>query len=209
MTNSNDQELKLNVVKAIKDEDTKYPGNIPVDVYLQESENLYYWAQDDKEKLTERGLDWNLVLDVPARADVLRDAESKWITTRFTQEEAEKKWALLAPDAYDFRDDLLQTFRFAYRNAPDILGRVSAISEDYGHADMIQDLSDLSALGKSHLKELAAIKFDLSILDKTANTADELAELLGMTTAERTDSSAAIKLRNKAYTHLKEAVDEI
>lgn len=209
MTNPDNMALKLNAVKTIKDEDVKAPSNIPVDVYLQEAENLYHWAQEDKEKLAERGLDWNLVQDVPARADVLRDTESKWVTTRFTQEEAEKKWALLAPDAYDFRDDLLQTFRFAYRNAPDILGRVSAISEGYGHADMIQDLSDLSALGKSRPAELSAIKFDLSILDKTSKTADELADLLGMTTAERADAGEAIKLRNKAFTHLKEAVDEI
>ena len=102
-------------------ENVRYPNSIPVDTYLQEAENLYHWAAEDENELRARGLDWNLVTDIPARAGALREAESKWITTRFAREEAEAEWAVRSPEAYDLRDELVQTFRFAFRKSPDLL----------------------------------------------------------------------------------------
>jgi len=187
----------------------QYPNSIPVDVYLQEAENLYHWAVEDENELRARGLDWNLVTDIPARAGAVRAAESRWITTRFAREEAEAEWANRSPAAYDLRDELVQTFRFTFRKSPDLLGRVAAIAEGYSNADMIQDLNDLATLGRQHTAELQAIQLDLAVLDKAAKTADEMADLLGLATSERAETGEAIDLRNRAYSHLKEAVDEI
>ena len=47
---------------------------MPVDVYLQEAENLYHWCQDDEAQLTGAGLAWNLVQEIPVRAGALREA---------------------------------------------------------------------------------------------------------------------------------------
>ena len=47
MSNQDDYLAKLDVIKAIADEETKSP-TMPVDVYLQEAENLYHWCQDDR-----------------------------------------------------------------------------------------------------------------------------------------------------------------
>ncbi len=72
-----------------------------------------------------------------------------------------------------------------------------------------QDLNDLSVLGKDHPEELNAIKFDMTILDEAAALADGMSDLLGATTTERADSSDTKKIRDQAYTYLKEAVDEV
>ena len=159
----NDLSVKLDTLNAIKNDDVRSPNSIPVDVYLQEAENLHHWATKDLEALLSAGLEQNYVTDLPVRAGALREAESRWITTRFAHEEAEKEWLEKSPAAYDLRNDLLKTFRFAFRKAPDLLGRVSAIAEGYGHADMIQDLNDLSVLGKANTDLLTAIKFNLVI----------------------------------------------
>ncbi len=208
MSNLEDYNEKLTAIQAIPDDEIRTP-NIPVDVFLQEAENLNHWCQEDKTELKVKALDWDLVEDLQVRCGALREAQSRWITTRFSHDEAEKLWGERSTLAYDLRDNLLHTFRFAYRKRPDVLGRVQEIARGNGHADMIQDLNDLSVLGKDHREELEAIKFDMAVLDEAADMADELADLLGAATSERADSSEAKKIRDQAYTYLKDGVDEV
>ena len=63
------------------------------------------------------------------------------------------------------------------------MGRVGAIRDSSGHADMIQDLNDLSVLGNRNKGPLEMIKFDMSILEKAAETSDEMARLLTTATS--------------------------
>ncbi len=209
MSNLEDYNEKLEEIKGIPDGDIKSPTSIPVDVFLQEAENLYHWCQEDKNDLAAKGLDWELVNDVPARCGALREAQSMWITTRFSHEEAERQWVEQSPLAYDMRNELLHDFRFAYRKQPDLLGRVNTIAEGYGHADMIQDLNDLSVLGRDNPEPLQSINYEMTLLDKAADLADEMSDLLGATTSERAECSEAIRIRDRAFSLLKLAVDEV
>jgi hypothetical protein len=56
---------------------------------------------------------------------------------------------------------------------------------------------------------LTPINFDLTRLDTAANLSDRMGDLLGATNGERKEVSEAIQIRDKAYTYLKLAVDEI
>ncbi|NIM11575.1 MAG: hypothetical protein GTO45_05730 [Candidatus Aminicenantes bacterium] len=209
MSTKEDYDAKVAIITAIGDDQVKVPNNIPVDVYIQEAENLYHWCQEDQAELTAKGFDWLLADDLPVRSGALREAESLWNLERFTREEAARQWAEESPAAYELRNQLLHDFRFAFRNDTDLSGKVSDIAEGSSHADMLQDLNDLSVLGKENLDLLAAINFDVSLLDQAAQVADEKAVLLAVATGERIEYSEAKKIRDQAYTHLKEAVDEI
>jgi hypothetical protein len=114
-----------------------------------------------------------------------------------------------SPEAYAFRNDLLASFRFAFRKDDALLSRVSAIAEGSGHADLIQDLNDLAVLGRENPDPLTAIGFDLTQLDLAATRADELANLLAEANGDKADPNYSKTIRDKAYTHLKELVDEI
>jgi len=74
---------------------------------------------------------------------------------------------------------------------------------------MIQDLSDLAELGSRHINELQAIGLDLTLLETARSKSFELAELLAKVNGTKIDSNPAFITRNKAFIHLKEAVDEI
>ena len=74
---------------------------------------------------------------------------------------------------------------------------------------MIQDLSDISVLGKANTAELEEIKFDLTQLDVVEQRADELAELLAKANGVLLENASAKDMRDRAFTHLKEAVDEV
>lgn len=168
----------------------------------------YHWCQADREKLIAASLDWTLVADLPARIGATRQAESVWFKDRFTREDAEREWNEKSPAAYDLRDQLLHDFRFAYRKNPELSNRVRQIAEGTGHADMLQDLNDLAELGKANTALLTAIGFDSAKLD-VATTSAEMAKLLSRATTVRVDNNQARIIRDQAFTHLKDAIDEI
>lgn len=208
MSNKDDFQAKFAEFSAIPDAEIKTP-NIPVDRFVQEAENTYQWLQDDKESLTSAGLDWDLVEDIPLRSGALREAESNWFKERFSQEAAQKEWKEKSHLAFDLRDRLLHDLRYAYRKDSNLLNRVAKIDEGFSNADMIQDLNDIAVLGKENIKPLQSFKFDLTKLDQAAVMADEMAELLGKATANQQDNNVARIMRDKAYTYLKQAIDEV
>ncbi|GAA4278575.1 hypothetical protein [Aquimarina mytili] len=202
-------DTKLPVLENVPLDVVKAPTT-PVDTMLQEAENLFIWAQEDKKELKGKGLNWKqFVLDLPIRTGACRYAQAVWMKERYSKEEAAKAWREESPKAYEFRNDLLADLRFAFRKRPDLLARVRAITDGEGDADMIQDLMDISVLGKANIPELEAINYDLTRLDLAAQQSDDLAELLAKANGATLDNSKAKDIRDRAYTHLKEAIDEI
>ena len=208
MSSTTDYNELLPVISAINPADI-LTLNIPIDVFVQEAENLYHWCTGDQQALTKVGLDWNLVLGLPARAGACREAQSLWNKERNTRQEAEQAWKDEAPAAFDLRNQLIHSLRFAFRKFDGLLSRVDEIDLGDTNADMVQDLNDLSVLGKANPEPLSAINFDLSLLDVAAELSDRMGDLLGATNGERKEVSEAMLIRDKAYTYLKQAVDEI
>ncbi len=208
MANTDDYNAKLATIQAIPNEEVQEPA-IPVEVALQEAENLYHWSLNDAETLQVVGITQSMIDDLPVRAGAAREAQSIWNNDYRSQQEAQKEWAVQAPLAYAMRTDLLQTMRFAYRKDDALLSRVSAITDGSGHADMIQDLNDIAVLGRENPDPLTAIGFDLEELIVAATRADEMADLLAEANGDKADPNESKIIRDKAYTHLKELVDEI
>ncbi len=211
MRNREYYEKKLEVISAIKDSQIKKPHHIPVGIYIHEAESLYKYALDDKEALIAAGLAPELIEDLPPRCWALKEAQSEWQNEWKTTNKSAREWKKQSPIAYDLRKKLLADFLYAFRKHPDLMKAVRAISPIGGHAKMIKDLNDLSLLGKDNTRLLEAINFDLSLLDKAAQTSREMAVLLDEIDRdkERYKHSETKKNRDQAYTHLKEAVDEI
>lgn len=208
MSSTADYNELLPVISAINTADVLTP-NIPIDVFVQEAENLYHWSMSDQQALTKVGLDWNFVLSLPTRAGACREAQSLWNKERNTRQEAEQAWKDQAPAAFGLRDQLIHDFRFAFRKFDGLLGRVEEIAQGDTNADMVQDLNDLSVLGKANSEPLVIINFDMSLLDTAADVSDRMGDLLGATNGERKEVSEAMLIRDKAFTYLKQAVDEI
>jgi len=209
MSNLENYQKKLEEFSAIPDDQIVTPGNIPVGTYVQEAERLYHWSREDQEDLTGRGLSLELVENLPVRSGALMEAESRWNAQRFSRKDAGEKWALEFPEAYDLRNVILHEFYFAYRKDEWLTGRVRAIAENSGHADMLQDLNDLAVLGKENPDPLTAINFDMTLLDKAAQLADEKSSLWAEASVDRAGYKEAKKIRDQAFSHLKEAVGEI
>ena len=209
MSNLEDYNMKLEVIKAIPDDQIKPPNSIPVGIYNQEAEELYKWCQDDKDELTVKGLDWTLVEDLPVRCGALREASTNWSREWRTREEAEKLWLMESPKGYDLRNQIAHHFYYAFQDSPSLISKVNSYLEGSTHAEMIQCLNDLSGLGKANQELLTNIGFDLTMLDLAAQKSDELASIYAEATRDRKDFSELKKIRDQAFTHVKEAVDKI
>lgn len=208
MPSTEDYNACLADIQAIKSEDVLTP-NLPINVIVQEAENLYHWCLTDREALTGAGLAADLIDNLPVRAGACREAQSLWVKERNTRQEAEQQWKDEAPAAFDLRDQLVHAFRYAFRKQPVLLARVDEIAQGDTNADMVQDLNDLAQLGKSNTELITAVGVTPETLDQAAATSDRMADLLGAVNGERQTDNEAMVIRDKAFTYLKEAVDEI
>jgi hypothetical protein len=208
MSNQTDYHQMLDAIMAIDEKDVKKP-NMPVALFAQEGDDLHSWCQADRQVLETKGLDWNLVEELPVYLGALRETQSRWNTERNAQQEAVSVWREKAAKAYSLRDALLRDFRYAFRNDPEILNPVNTITGSRSHAGLIQKLSDLSVLGKRHPELLAAIKFDSGRLDQASALTTELAALLATVNGYRKRQNAYKMLRDKAYTLCKNRIDMI
>lgn len=208
MSNSEDYNAKLENILAIPDDQIKVPSP-PVPVALQEAEDLYHWSMDDKEALKVVGITLTMLKDLPVRTGACREAHSIWNKSFHSKEGILREWKTQAPLAFEFRDDLLQTMRYAYRKDEFLLGRVAALRAGGSNADMIQDLNDIAVVGKEYPEPLAAIGFDIAKLDQAAMLSDELAILRAKTNRDKEKQNELKVIRDKAFVYLKELVDEI
>lgn len=208
MSDQNDFEQRLPAIQAISAKDTK-TSNIPIGIYVQEAENLYYWALKDSEQLAGAGLQSDILSELAARIGVLREAEGRWQAEYRAHQTAQEQWAKEGPKAFALRDDLLRSFRYAFRNDESLLRRLTIIDEGNSNADMIQDLNSLAALGRDFLEQLNAINFDPALLDEAASAANSLSQLLAQANGETLSGKQQRIQRDQAYTYLKTIVDEV
>lgn len=182
---------------------------MPVSVTVQMGEDLFVWAQADKDALVKAGLDATLIEELPSRAGAVRYMQSEWKSDKNTRSDYVKKWKAESPEGYDLQAEFAHVFRFAFYNQPDLLSRVDEITANNGHADMIQDLMDYSALGKDNLPLLQGVGFDTKLLKRAEQLAGSLSETLAYNNNDKNLSNELKEQRDRAYMHLYDAIREI
>ncbi|RUT78342.1 hypothetical protein [Ancylomarina longa] len=209
MSNVTDFETVQEKLLAIQEENIDKLG-MPVDIYLQEAEDKSYYATKDKELLVANGLAAEYIDSLPARIGALQYTQSEWKAVSKSKTEMAKQWSEVSENAEKLHRELLHEFRFAYRNDKELKAVVDDIADGNGYADMVQDFSDLCTLGKKHPDFLTAIYFDTAKLDKAAEFADILGPMVSSINGERNENDKPAKeMRDRAYTYLKEAIDQI
>ncbi|WP_378185798.1 hypothetical protein ACE939_11830 [Aquimarina sp. W85] len=194
---------------AMPSEAVKAP-TMPVDVQLQEAEDLSLWIQQDKRELKAAGLDWTRYVDtLGIRAGACRYAQALWIKERYEQKEIKKSWQDAAKEGFALRNALIADFKFVYPNNQRIAAALKQTRKGKSAADMIQDLSDLAVLGSEYVKTQNSI----IAIQERIKKAQALSTQLGATKAKATNhqlsTSTSKLMRDKACSYLKEAVDEI
>ncbi|HOP31593.1 MAG TPA: hypothetical protein P5120_19320 [Spirochaetota bacterium] len=200
---------KIEVIKAIPDDKIQSPVSVPVKVYIQEAEYMYKWCQPDKEMLMANHLDWSLVEDIPARVRILRDMQSLWAVSDSTDAEIEKQWEAKHDEAVKLRKHIVRSLKFVFNGNKPMITKIRKHGKGSSANALIQSLNDLSAFGMEHKDFLTSQHFNISLLDTAAEMSDILGDLNSSVKVKRGYYSGSRKIRDQAYTHLKEAIDEL
>ncbi|MBR8534267.1 hypothetical protein KDU71_01760 [Carboxylicivirga sediminis] len=195
-------------INSVKKEDVK-PCNIPVSVYVQEAGNLHERMSLDSARLQALGMDPALQTRLDKLRAALFAAEVDWQEQQSERQKALELWKEKSPALYDLRKDIIEHLAFAFRKDERLMEQLAAIEEGNSHADAIEDLARLAVLGVQNPELVQAINYDATKFD-TANTM--VSEMSGVLSAAngylyRDDERKLI--RDKAYTLLKEVVDEV
>lgn len=182
---------------------------VPVNVLVQEADDLYLWCQDDQEQLMLAGLDWNKVSLIPACAKICRDFQSQWLKNYKSADKTKLEWESKSPEAVNLRSELLHDFGFAFRNNEQLLAQLKEITRDQSRASLVQSLNDLATLGREHLATLELINFDRAKLETASRLAPEMADLIARMERNKKQTNESKLMRDQSYVYLKQLVDEV
>jgi hypothetical protein len=201
MSDQQDLETLLPKLKAIAARDVRYP-DMPVEQAVKEAKIMATAAAEDAQTLTGVGLDAAKIPELDAAVNALSFAQAKLTTAMGELKDASLQWVDEEPKAYELRADILAAASYGLRAVPDAMRAVKRIRLGTGNPDMLQDLLELSELGKKYQKNLQAINFDVTLLDVAAQKASSLRNLYAKAFIEKSTVGAK-DLRDRAFTYMR------
>jgi hypothetical protein len=183
--------------------------NMPVGVYMQEAYNVYFYAQDDRDILVRKGLDWEVVNELPRRIENLRQCEAIWWKARFGPTQSEREYERVEALSQKVREELMIDLSHLATFNKDIKQAVKNIEADSGAVDHLFDLNAIWILCEREQEKLQSIGSDPKLLEDIIFCAKTLPELSVQLKFEQSSALYNQTIRNQAYTFLLVAVEEI
>jgi hypothetical protein len=150
-------------------------------------------------------LDKNIRSELAARRALLDAAETEWIEAR--ERSTPRNVVKLRAAAEKLKREAFAALRYFASDDPSTQVRLDEIAEGSGDVDLIDDVQKLSDLVGRH-----ASSFSSTVPKNLGAQLAEAGRSLADATAERavnTEAAVAGDLRNRAYWHLRDLMDEI
>ncbi|MFA8433061.1 MAG: hypothetical protein ACEPOZ_00960 [Marinifilaceae bacterium] len=205
MPNQTYYETELEAMQAIPKENIVRP-RIPVPIYVQEATDLHRWGLKDREQLLALGLEAEIFDSLPSRIGALIHAQTVWKEQEKTSNQELQRLQQMLAEAKEVEKELHHYFQFAFRKLSNRYRHISFSSGNSSYEHLIQHLNDLSVIGTSNLDTLKALQMDPTLLQRAADYSDLLSEQRPKAMGSKTSNKQYLGLRNRAYTHLKQAV---
>lgn len=185
------------------------PPTIPIAIYLQEIENLAVWATDDLMTLEKVGIKIDQIEDLKQRIDACRILQTEWLRLKKVKPDMQKEWEQTKRKAIATRDELMFTYKYAFRNNNTLLKELKKINKKNIASELVGDISTLCRIGNSHLDLLQKISFDPHQIQEASLLAREVQDEYSYFIVDTPDKDRIKTLRDKSYTYLKQLADEI
>lgn len=208
MTNQEKLQRLLSEINSVSEEDI-IKCDIPLNAFIGEAFALHTRASEDFDVLSSFGVKPELLKELIIFTEALQVAQANWEGRKTKKQVVNKKWQQKYPKLKELRKELLAAMQLAYRFRPDLLSALKEIRKGNTIADTLQDLSDLSVLGRLHKEPLEAINFDFAQFDMVDQFANETSQLASEANDHRLSQDEIKLIRDKAYTKTRLLVDEI
>ncbi|WP_321308416.1 hypothetical protein [Marinifilum fragile] len=183
--------------------------SIPVDVYLQEAEDLAQWMVKDLEKLAKIGITQAQLDDLQERISALREAQTSWVEDKKSMPAIQDQWNKIAIATESLKQDLIASYRFAFRNHPELLSKVNKMARNKKQVDLVMDTGKLAMLGEFNSNLLQAIGFDMNKLKQAQQLSEESSDILAELNNFKIDGRETKRFRDQAYTYLKLLMNQL
>lgn len=209
MSETNTSKSMEELVMQIPVEQVVKP-TIPVDVTIQEANKLHAYASQDKEALIAKGLTEEMIADLGVRSRFLLAKQNIWVSVYQSTLSNTQEWNKKIEEGRLLQRELQHDFQFALRKNTKALRVLQITLDGNRDSDTIVDLGSYPEIAKQYPEELKEIKFDQSKLTRAASIAEELMALQEKADGVQNSSERPEKdMRDRAYTYLKQLVDEI
>ncbi|MCP4215168.1 MAG: hypothetical protein GY765_10945 [bacterium] len=200
---------KIEQIASMPIPKVKSLDSIPIGVYMQEAKNLYHWSVPDKAVLAGTGLSMELLDDIPLRVEALSETQAAWEAEKKTKNAHMERWKNSRKAALEFRSKIVHTFYFAFRNDEFLTKKVREILKYNDTGGFVQSFFDLHTLGAMNLEYFEGLSFDPAQLDEFVGWKKEIQKASSLADVAGKTESKTKPLRDRAFVHLKEAVDEV
>ena len=201
-SNSNDFDAVESDIVSIPPPEIIEP-KIPMGICIDRAEALCSRGNGDKEPLLKAGMPENALIKLQQATGAARHAQAQYMNV----EDIKIQWQEESGEGFALLERLIHDMKFAYRNNPKVLAMITSATKRASIAEKIQQLANISAIGKANPEELKMIgNFDFSLLDKAEALSARLGNLHG--DVENADNSARI-LRNQTYTFLHRCMKQV
>jgi hypothetical protein len=185
------------------------PPSMPIEEAVGEGNRVTILIREDRAKLERSGIDFKFLDSFEARAGALAWSAAQVTTYVDMESTAKKEWDAIKPGANIVRKKFLKDLKRACRNNPELAVAVKRIQEGQGNLDWVLDFLSMHKLGKEVKKLLEQVFADLSLIDRSAELHTLLQDILSRMTIDPKKLNDAKTIFYKAWTHLKEAIDEV
>ncbi|HEX2955980.1 MAG TPA: hypothetical protein VHO70_04085 [Chitinispirillaceae bacterium] len=181
---------------------------IPIGVYVQEACNIHLFIQDDRDLIVPKGMNWNIVEELPRRIEFLQTCETLWWKARFSPSPAVREFQKVKELATATASELLRDFEFLADDHENIATAVRNIKKGSGDLDLTFDIKALCLLCENQKDKLAAIGSNPQLLIDINYCNEIFPQRLVEYELDQTYSKT-LRKRNCAYTLLLVAIEEI
>lgn len=198
----------LPAISSVSDELTT-TNSMPIDEAAAEAQRVGALVKQYEAILRNTGINTIYLDTLVKRIDAFVWSAAVVQSLVETETTADKEWNTRKSEGVEIRRVLIRTFQYAFRNNPELLESVQLIIDGKGNRDLLLDILSCSKLGKSNIDLLNKINADVTLLDKAATLYTELSDIFARMTIDPATHKKAVSIYNKAWTYLKEALDEI
>ena len=203
MSSSDFSPEELDLLNTVPDNEVKYPS-MPIAVYIQEAYDLYTFSVDDLPQLLAAGLSPGLHESLAARVDLCAKAQSAWASvqaTNLVKEELE--------EGRQFMAKLVRQYRYALRKHPKHLKLIRRMASERSNAALFQNLLTMAIIGEEDHELFLPPGLDPALPARARYLSEYLPSRYAEYTSEQKSGYDSRLLRDRAFTLLKQAVDEL
>lgn len=174
-----------------------------------EGQELSIVLEEDNDALIARGMNPEFVNELPVRIAAFTYAAALYELDVQNVSDIKLKWEEKKEKGYKLKKKLITEMEFAFRNNPLALMKLKEIKNGKGHRDMLLDLLELEILGRDFPDDLNKTDFDTALLDEAKALHEEVTLSFAEMRVRDNKINETLIIRDKAYTWLKEIMDEV